>query len=304
MGNRFKQSLYLVPRGTLLGLLLGSGLSIFYLLISSCIVTLTFGLENAKAFLQAGFGYGVLPSIFMGAIGGLLISLAIASSTRDLSAAKDTGYVVTGFFGLYWLLIIMYSFLIFSGYVPYVILAFAVSLGAGGWFGQKIYLMKLGQAQSAEISLDQEPKSLLRSIAGPLRVFVWFALIIFIVDMGVRISRQSEGTVIESYTMQWSNDTSFPSCSSYVVLEFVSSPGYIITACSAELLGSLQSNHVNPVEVQFSRSYVNGAWNYKIEKVGSWNGAAQFDGLMLSCSSDDANCGQTKSPIREPYLIK
>ena len=123
----------------------------------------------------------------------------------------------------------------------------------------------------------------------------------------------STNPVTETYQMKWTIEP-YRRCATYVVLGFETAPGYIIRACSKELLETLEAAGVNPVPVRFTRTAESHfritTWHYKIEQVGDWVSTTSFSGLALRCSyqagedPDDSPCGKAHSPIRDPHTIK
>jgi hypothetical protein len=126
-----------------------------------------------------------------------------------------------------------------------------------------------------------------RRLVGALAACMTVLALACCIGLTVAVSIQqqqaaSHATVVETYQMKWANEP-YGGCETYVVLEFETAPGFVISACSKELLDSLQLAGTNPVPVRFTRTaephFLITTWHYQIEQVGGWTEQASFFGL-------------------------
>jgi hypothetical protein len=113
----------------------------------------------------------------------------------------------------------------------------------------------------------------------------------------------------ETHAMKWKADR-FGNCAGEVQLEFVEAPGYIMTTCSPALVTTLETQQGDTVDVTFEHAYQRWTHRYKVQRVGTWDSTAEFNGMTLNCQQTedgptvDPECGKRPLPLVGPYTLR
>lgn len=300
MNGKVRERFSLAFRGAGKGIVLGTALSTAYLVLIIGLMSLRSGTNEFTATALYAAIFGVLPSLLIGLLAGFLIGLIVAWKVKRISTARIVGGVIAGLACIPWLLLMLSTIFL----IPYLIAPCIICVFSGAWLGQKIFSAKAISGEMLTVSPKNQRGVTTRKLTaiGLGTILATFILLIF-VQNSIEMSRQAEGTVTEIRLMKWSNQP-YGRCDAYVEIAFVDSPRYVIGTCSKELLNYLQATEKNPIEVEFARTYVSGAWEYVIKRVGNWSGNAEYFGLALHCFSNDTSCKSGDFPIREPYRIR
>ncbi|HEX8683948.1 MAG TPA: hypothetical protein VF707_16635 [Ardenticatenaceae bacterium] len=277
----------------------------FYLVVAATIV---FSIYRRNTLLLGNEGASLVSielspnGVQLLAAGILLASSAVsllrrrAGALLALGGSIVAGVAFAGSLGLYGWFLVLAAFIarsawppLFWGYLfPIALLAFIVA-----------YSRRVREHPDDSptvwywLSREHKPETgLLTIVASLIGVLTMFGQ--------VELVRNLESHPVEL------RDDSRPSRPYNTVLAFVDYPCYELISSSPSLHEYALSTQGQALEMVLERRHtLEGVWYYEVQRVGDWEGSANFNGLFLSVRArpgEEPNC-TPRGPFKEPYSL-